>query len=145
MGGDGSAVKAFTLFNSASLSLMPRADRAGSCCGRTGKIIWRRKDLLWLKVWGGLSQGILGPISPGLLVTEHSWGFLTVIRKHRESRRKGPRTRCCFRVHTVGAAGCQWLRVLSVYPENLNLVSNTHIGWLETTCNSSSKGPDPLF
>lgn len=64
-------VKAFT-FNSDSLSLIPRTDRADSCYGRTGKTIWTRKDVLWLEVLGVLGLGILGPVAPGLLVAQHS-------------------------------------------------------------------------
>lgn len=39
----------------------------------------------------------------------------------------------------------QGLSMLAVLGEDPNLVSSTHIEWLTTTCNSSSRGFDVLF
>ena len=39
----------------------------------------------------------------------------------------------------------QWIRGLTALPEVLSLVPSTHVGWLTTSCDSSSRRPDVLF
>lgn len=46
--------------------------------------------------------------------------------------------------HEVGKMP-QWVRALAVRAEDLGMAPSTHIGWLTTTCNSSSGRSSALF